>query len=89
MACWKGGVFVAATPDLWYLKDTNGDGVADVREKIFTGFRKLNVQAVMNNLVWGMDGHIYGAGGTNSGEIRSTAPGAKLFALSSSPEQGS
>lgn len=70
VACWKGGVFVAATPDIWYLKDTDGDGKADVRRKVFTGFRKLNVQSVMNNLVWGLDNHIYGAGGSNGGQIR-------------------
>lgn len=70
VACWKGGVFVAATPDLWYLKDTDGDGRADVRERVLTGFRKLNVQAVMNNLVWGLDNHIHGAGGSNGGAIR-------------------
>ena len=28
VACWKGGVFVAATPDIWYLKDSDGDGRA-------------------------------------------------------------
>jgi putative membrane-bound dehydrogenase-like protein len=69
-ACWKGGIFVTATPDVWYLKDTNGDGVADVRKKVFTGLKKLNVQAVMNNPIWGLDHRIYIAGGTNGGEIR-------------------
>ncbi len=71
VACWKGGVFIAATPDLWYCKDTDGDGVADVREKVLTGFRKLNVQAVMNNLAWGLDNRIHGAGGSNGGRILS------------------
>jgi putative membrane-bound dehydrogenase-like protein len=70
LALWKGGVYVAATPDLWYLKDTDGDGRADVRRKVFTGFRKLNVQAVINNLRWGLDHMIYGAGGSNGGSIR-------------------
>lgn len=70
VACWKGGVFIAATPDIWYLKDHDGDGQADERRKVLTGFRKLNVQAVMNNLVWGLDNHIHGAGGTNGGQIR-------------------
>src|SRR5262249_25919841 len=70
LAFWKGGVFVAATPDIWYLKDTDGDGRADVRRKVYTGFRKYNVQAVMNNLTWGLDHRIYGAGGTNGGSIR-------------------
>ncbi|WP_397383440.1 PVC-type heme-binding CxxCH protein [Prosthecobacter sp.] len=75
-ACWKGGIFVTATPDVWYLKDTNGDGVADVRQKVFTGFKKLNVQAVMNNPIWGLDHRIYIAGGSNGGEIQ-RAPGSE------------
>jgi putative membrane-bound dehydrogenase-like protein len=70
VACWQGGVFVAATPDIWYLKDTDGDGRADLRRKIFTGFRKFNVQSVMNSLVWGLDNHIHGAGSSNGGQIR-------------------
>jgi putative membrane-bound dehydrogenase-like protein len=75
-ACWKGGIFVTATPDVWYLKDTNGDGVADLRQKVFTGFKKLNVQAVMNNPIWGLDHRIYIAGGSNGGEIQ-RAPGSE------------
>jgi len=75
-ACWKGGIFVTATPDVWYLKDTNDDGVADVRQKIFTGFKKLNVQAVMNNPIWGLDHRIYIAGGSNGGEIQ-RVPGSE------------
>jgi putative membrane-bound dehydrogenase-like protein len=75
-ACWKGGIFVTATPDVWYLKDTNNDGVADVRQKVFTGFKKLNVQAVMNNPIWGLDHRIYVAGGSNGGEIQ-RAPGSE------------
>jgi putative membrane-bound dehydrogenase-like protein len=75
-ACWKGGVFVTATPDVWYLKDTNDDGVADVRQRVFTGFKKLNVQAVMNNPVWGLDHRIYVAGGSNGGEIQ-RVPGSE------------
>ncbi|MGH8018464.1 MAG: PVC-type heme-binding CxxCH protein [Opitutaceae bacterium] len=83
VACWKGGVFVAATPDIWYLKDTDGDGKADVRRKVFAGFRKYNVQAVMNNLVWGLDNWIHGAGGSNGGEIRPGGdPEAKPLVLS-------
>jgi len=75
-ACWKGGIFVTATPDVWYLKDTTGDGVADVRQKVFTGFKKLNVQAVMNNPIWGLDHRIYVAGGSNGGEIQ-RVPGSE------------
>ena len=70
IAVWKGGVFVAATPDIWYLRDTDGDHRADERRRVFTGFRKFNVQAVMNNLQWGLDHKIYGAGSSNGGQIR-------------------
>lgn len=80
-ACWKGGIFVTATPDIWYLKDTNGDGVADVRQKVFTGFRKLNVQAVMNNPIWGLDHRIYVAGGSNGGEIHRAAGSENVMPL--------
>ena len=69
IALWKGGLFVAATPDIWYLKDTDGDGEADLREKVFTGFHKFNVQAVINNFQWGLDHRIYAAGSSNGGEI--------------------
>ena len=69
IAVYRGGIFVTATPDVWYLKDEDGDGQADTRTKIFSGFRKLNVQAVANNLIWGLDHRIYGAGGTNGGKI--------------------
>ena len=85
VVCWKGGVFIAATPDIWYCKDIDGDGRADVKRKVFTGFRKLNVQAVMNNLVWGLDNRIHGAGGSNGGAITSeNQPDAKPLTLSSS-----
>jgi putative membrane-bound dehydrogenase-like protein len=85
VVCWKGGVFIAATPDIWYCKDTDGDGRADVKRKVFTGFRKLNVQAVMNNLVWGLDNRIHGAGGSNGGAIATVDhPDAKPLTLASS-----
>jgi putative membrane-bound dehydrogenase-like protein len=67
---WNGGVFVAATPDIWYLRDHDGDHRADERRRVFTGFRKFNVQAVMNNLQLGLDQWIYGAGSSNGGLIR-------------------
>src|SRR5437867_103362 len=70
LALWKAGVFVAATPDIWYFEDTDGDRKADIRQKVYTGFRKYNIQAVINNLIWGLDHRIYGAGGTNGATVR-------------------
>lgn len=69
LAVWKGGLFVCCTPELLYLKDADGDGVADERRVVYSGFRKYNVQAVINNLQWGLDHRIYAAGSSNGGQI--------------------
>jgi putative membrane-bound dehydrogenase-like protein len=79
---WKGGVFVSAPPDIWYLKDTDGDDKADVRQKVYTGFGIQNQQAMVNNLTWGLDHMIYGAAAGNGGLIRPAnnpqAPGVSV-----------
>ncbi|MFT5030571.1 MAG: putative membrane-bound dehydrogenase-like protein [Candidatus Binatia bacterium] len=69
VAPWKGGVFATAAPDIWYLKDTNGDGTADVRRKAFTGFGDKKSQSIFNNLKWGLDHRIYGASSGNGGSV--------------------
>src|ERR1044071_10084180 len=33
--CWKGGVYVTCAPYLYYFKDTDGDGRADIKEIVF------------------------------------------------------
>lgn len=71
VAPWKGGIFAAAPPDIWYLKDTDGDFQADVRQRVFTGFGTANQQAMVNNLKWGLDHKIYGSTAHNGGTIRS------------------
>jgi putative membrane-bound dehydrogenase-like protein len=67
---WKGGVFVASCPDIWYLKDTDGDGKADVRRKVYTGFGSENPQGIFNNLQFWLDHKIYGTTSGNGGEVR-------------------
>lgn len=81
LICWDGGVFVGATPDIWWFKDTDGDGVADEKRIVFTGFGdgadRLNVQGLANSLVWGPDWRIYGATARHGGAItRPDAPEA-------------
>ncbi len=70
----NGGLFVGATPDIWRFEDKDGDGKAEVREKVFTGFgtglKILNVQGLMNSFMWGQDNRIHVlAGGGNRGVI--------------------
>ena len=70
VAVWKGGVFVSAAPDILYFKDTDGDGRADVRKQIYTGFGVTNEQQMVNNIMWGVDHKIYASTGGNGGYIR-------------------
>lgn len=74
ICCARGGVYVVATPDLLYFKDTDGDLRADQRSVIFTGFShgqdRLNVQALPNSLQWGLDGRIHGATSLNGARLR-------------------
>ena len=45
------GVFIAVAPDLIYAKDVDGDGKADVKKVVFTGFGTENVQGLVNGLL--------------------------------------
>jgi putative membrane-bound dehydrogenase-like protein len=67
---WKGGVLVTAAPDILYFKDTKGDGKADVREVVWTGFSEGNQQHRVNGLQFGLDNWIYGANGDSGGNVR-------------------
>ncbi len=82
VCCFDGGVFVLAPSHLYYLKDTTGDGVADLKQIVASGFGRGNVQALANNLKWGPDGRIYFAGGMVGGEITIFSPeGAEIQKL--------
>jgi len=72
--CFDGGVLVMAAPDLWFFKDTDGDGVADERRVVLTGFSelatRLNVQQLPNSLRWGPDQRVHLAEGGNGSRVR-------------------
>lgn len=74
---WRDGVLVTAAPDIWFLKDTDGDGQADERRVLFTGFGQGNQQLRVNGLTWGLDNWVYGANGRSDGEVRWVAQAFK------------
>ncbi|NQT16765.1 MAG: c-type cytochrome [Planctomycetes bacterium] len=61
------GVIVFCAPDILYLADRDGDGTAEVREKLFTGFGLYDMWSRINNPRWAVDNWIYGASGIQSG----------------------
>ena len=56
---WNGGVIVASVPDILFLKDTDGDDVADVRISLLGGLGSADTHHSANNFVYGPDGFIY------------------------------
>lgn len=56
---WNGGVIVTSQPDILFLRDTDGDDVADERYVIFQGTDSADTHHAANNLIYGPDGGIY------------------------------
>ncbi len=56
---WNGGVIVTCAPDIIFLKDTDGDDVADVRYVMLQGVDFSDTHHGANNLIFGPDGGIY------------------------------
>lgn len=56
---WNGGVIVASVPNFLFLKDTDGDDVADYREVILSGLDSADTHHSANGFDFGPDGYIY------------------------------
>jgi putative membrane-bound dehydrogenase-like protein len=56
---WNGGVIVTCMSELLFLKDTNGDDVADTRIIMLQGLDSSDTHHGANNLIYGPDGAIY------------------------------
>jgi putative membrane-bound dehydrogenase-like protein len=67
---WRGGVLVAAAPDIWFLKDNDGDGQADERHVLFHRLRPGQSAIARERLTWASTTGFYGANGRSDGEVR-------------------
>ncbi|MGE3806046.1 MAG: PVC-type heme-binding CxxCH protein [Gemmataceae bacterium] len=67
---WQGGLIVTAAPHILFLKDTDGDGKADRRHILFTGFAEENPQLRVNHPMLGLDNWIYVSNGLRGGSIK-------------------
>ena len=75
---WRKGVLICAAPEILYAEDTDGDGKADVRRVLYSGFSTENFQARVNGLAYGLDNWVYGANGLIGGTIHGTASGREF-----------
>jgi putative heme-binding domain-containing protein len=54
-----GGCYVAQSTELLHLKDTNGDGKADVRRIVLSSFGTEDTHHNLHTLRWGPDGRLW------------------------------
>ncbi|MEO7598480.1 MAG: PVC-type heme-binding CxxCH protein, partial [Opitutus sp.] len=54
-----GGVYVAQSTELLHFADTDGDGKADVRRTVLSGFGTEDTHHNLHTLHWGPDGRLY------------------------------
>ena len=66
------GILVHEPPDIWLMKDTNGDLRMDTKEKVGTdhGRRDGGVEGNANTLRWGLDNYLHSAGSSVSSQLR-------------------
>ncbi|NND06718.1 MAG: dehydrogenase [Saprospiraceae bacterium] len=66
---WQGGILVTAAPYIYYMKDNDGDFIADEREVLFSGFFQENQEAQITNLRFNVDNWIYAANQGRSADV--------------------
>ena len=77
---YKDGVLVMQAPDLWYVRDTNGDGKADWKERVLMGMDSADSHHTANSMVLDPGGATYLSDGvfhrtqveTASGPVRNS-----------------
>ena len=84
---WGGGVLVAAPPEIWFLKDTDGDDKADVKLRVLQGVSSADTHHSANAVNIGPGGWMYWSRGifnvanfeTPTTTFRSGASGVHRF----------
>ncbi len=77
---YKDGVFVMQSPDMWFLRDTNGDGKADWKERVVHGLDAADSHHETNSICYEPGGAMYFSDGvfhctnveTINGPVRNT-----------------
>lgn len=76
---YKDGAYVAQGSELFFLKDSNDDGKADQRVRLFTGFGFTDTHTMAHVLIRGPGGWIhFSHGALNKGNVSSLVSDAKV-----------
>jgi putative membrane-bound dehydrogenase-like protein len=79
LAVHRDGLIATTRTQILFLRDVNGDGVADERQSLVEGFNPNHSQLQVSSPRWGLDGDLYFNNGLDTKEIYPVAsPGDKL-----------
>jgi len=67
---YRDGAIVACAPDVFFAADRDGDGRAEYRETLISGFPAANPQHRVNGFTYGLDGKLYLSSGSDAAEIQ-------------------
>jgi putative membrane-bound dehydrogenase-like protein len=74
---YRNGLIATTRTDILYLRDTTGDGVADIREPLIRGFNPSQSQLQVSSPRWGPDNRVYFNNGLDTKEIYPAAAPAQ------------
>jgi len=60
---YQDGAIVYSIPNIWMLRDTDGDGKCDKREVLYSGFGHRDTHGMVNGFFHGFDGWVYACHG--------------------------
>ena len=66
---YRDGAIVACAPEVFFAADRDGDGRAEYRETLISGFPAANPQHRVNGFTFGLDGKLYLSSGSEAAEI--------------------
>ena len=66
---YNGGLIATTRTQILFLKDTNGDGKADINEPLIKGFNPRHSQLQVSAPRWGLDNKVYFNNGLDAKEI--------------------
>jgi putative heme-binding domain-containing protein len=75
---YQDGAIVYSIPNIWRLRDTDGDGKCDTREVLLSGFGHRDTHGMVNGFVLGFDGWVYACHGFSNDSVVKGKDGSEI-----------
>lgn len=75
---YQDGAIVYSIPNIWRLRDTDGDGKCDTREVVLSGFGHRDTHGMVNGFVLGFDGWVYACHGFSNDSVVKGKDGSEI-----------